>query len=92
MGMFTIFAMGYVVGARTGKSELSDLARSAQAVYRSDEFGELVQVTRSHLGHMLRELADIADGAAPAAVGAEDEDLVARVRSLFSPSFSPSEG
>ena len=81
MGMFMVFALGYFMGARKGKKEFDDLARSLTALRQSEEFADLVMALRSHISHTLRELAVMVDGGESPSDG--EEDLVAHVKSLF---------
>jgi hypothetical protein len=81
MAMFVVFALGYFIGARNGKKEFDDLARSLTALRQSEEFADLVMAARSHISHTLHELAVMVDGGDSPADG--DQDLVAHVKSLF---------
>ncbi len=80
MGVFVALAVGYVVGARTGSKDLDEVGKALKALSASDEFADVVSAVRSHLGHTLRELAGVIEGA-PKEL--ETGDLVERVRHLF---------
>ena len=80
MGVFIALAVGYVVGARTGSKDLDQVGKALKALSASEEFADVVSAVRSHLGHTLRELAGMVEGA-PKQI--ESGDLVERVRQLF---------
>jgi hypothetical protein len=80
MGIFVGLAIGYVVGARAGSKDLDQVARTLKALSASEEFADVVSAVRTHVGHTLRELAGMIEGA-PAET--ETGDLVDRVRHLF---------
>jgi hypothetical protein len=80
MGVFVALAVGYVVGARTGSKDLDQVTRALKALSASEEFADVVSAVRSHVGHTLRELAGMIEGA-PDEPNAND--LVDRVRHLF---------
>ena len=80
MGVFIALAVGYVVGARTGSKDLDQVGKALKALSASEEFADVVSAVRSHLGHTLRELAGMVEGA-PQQL--ETGDLVERVRQLF---------
>ena len=63
MGVFVALAVGYVIGARTGSKDLDQVAKALKALSASDEFADVVSAVRSHLGHTLRELAGVIEGA-----------------------------
>jgi hypothetical protein len=69
-----------VVGARTGSKDLDQVGKALKALSASEEFADVVSAVRSHLGHTLRELAGMVEGA-PHEI--ETGDLVERVRHLF---------
>ncbi len=82
------FAAGYVLGARAEKEDFNDLVQALRAVRDSDEVRDLVITTRAHVGHVLREMADVVESSrgatsdratASSVLGAE---LVERVRRL----------
>ena len=85
-------ASGYVLGARADKEDFDDVVQALRAVLDSEEVHDLVVTVRGHLGHALRNLADIVEQAtsvratATSVVGA---DLVDRVRRLVGESVSP---
>jgi hypothetical protein len=81
VGTLAVFAIGYVIGARTGRKEWDDLAKSLKALWASEEFGDVVIAARSHLSHTLRELAEMLDRRDTPDI--EDQDLVAHVRTLL---------
>lgn len=80
MGVLVALAVGYVVGARAGSKDLDQVTQALKALTASEEFADVVTAVRSHVGHTLRELADMIEGA-PDQV--ETADLVERVRHLF---------
>ena len=80
MGVLVALAVGYVIGARTGSKDLDQVAKALKALSASEEFADVVSAVRSHLGHTLRELAGMVEGA-PHEI--ETGDLVERVRQLF---------
>ena len=80
MGVFIALAVGYVVGARAGSKDLDEVGKALKALSASEEFADVVSAVRSHLGHTLRELAGMVEGA-PKQL--ETGDLVERVRHLF---------
>jgi hypothetical protein len=80
MGIFVALAVGYVVGAHTGSKDLDQVGKALKALSASEEFADVVSAVRSHLGHTLRELAGMVEGA-PREL--ETADLVERVRYLF---------
>ena len=92
LGALVAFAAGYVLAARSDREELDAVTSAFWDVVRSEEVADLVAAARSHLGHTLRELAAIVDGAGSrrgAPVGRPDDgegegdgDLVERVRRL----------
>ena len=64
MGVFVGLAVGYVVGAKTGSKDLDQVVKSLRALRESDEFADVVSAVRSHVGHTLREVANMLDGPA----------------------------
>ena len=80
MGVFVALAVGYFVGARAGSKDLDQVTRALKALSASEEFADVVSAVRSHVGHTLRELAAMIEGA-PDEPNAHD--LVDRVRHLF---------
>jgi hypothetical protein len=80
MGLLVAFAAGCFIGARAASEDFGDVAESFRAVRDSEEFHDLVAAFRSHAGQTLRRLAEMVETSAPATK--DDEDLVARVRSL----------
>jgi hypothetical protein len=86
MGYLIAMVLGYLLGARTGK-DMDHLSTSIKALRESDEFADVVSAARSHVGHTLRGLASMVDGAeAPGRAESDDQpqgDLVDRVRHIF---------
>lgn len=80
MGMLVALAIGYVIGAKTGSKDLDQLTQSLKALRESDEFADVVAAARSHLGHTLRELANMIEGDSETSL--DTGDLVDRVRHL----------
>jgi hypothetical protein len=80
MGVFVALAVGYFVGARAGSKDLDQVTQALKALSASEEFADVVSAVRSHVGHTLRELAVMIEGA-PDEPNAND--LVDRVRHLF---------
>lgn len=81
MGIFVAFAVGYVLGARTGSRDLDQLREAIAALRESDEFADLVSAARSHASHTLHEIANMVErGDTP---DIDTDDLVGRVRQLF---------
>ena len=89
-------AAGYVLGARADKEDFDDVVQALRAVLDSEEVHDLVVTVRGHVGHALRNLADIVEqhqaaatsvrATATSVVGA---DLVDRVRRLVGEPVSP---
>jgi hypothetical protein len=73
-------AVGYVIGAKTGRKELEQLNRSIVALLGTDEFAGVVSSARSQVGSSLRELASMVDGQGD--LTEAGGDLVAKVRNL----------
>lgn len=83
-------AAGYVLGARTEKEDFDDVAQALRAVLDSEEVHDLMVTVRGHVGHVLRNLADIVEqhqetstsvrATATSVIGA---DLVDRVRRII---------
>jgi hypothetical protein len=84
MGKLAALAVGYVIGARSGGKDLDQLLGSLRALRETEEFADVVSAVRSQVGHTLRGLATMVDGA-PTERRAQHEpaDLVDRVRSIF---------
>ena len=80
MGMLVALAVGYVLGARAGSKDLDQLLESFRKLRATDEFTEVAAAERAHLGHTLREAANMLDGGAAVPVGTGD--LVDQVRHL----------
>jgi hypothetical protein len=79
MNVFVALAIGYVLGAKSGSKDLDKLGQAVKALSQTDEFAEVVSVSRAHVAGMLRQLAAIVDGGHPVP---ETGDLVSRVRRL----------
>lgn len=80
-------AVGYVIGAKTGRKELEQLNRSIAALLGTDEFADVVSSARSQVSSSLRELASMVDGQGDLTEAGGDlteagGDLVAKVRNL----------
>ncbi len=80
MVAFLALLVGYVIGAKAGSKDLDQVAGSLKRLGQSEEFAEVVTAMRSHLGHTMRELANVVDGTADSSEDAGD--LVDRVRHL----------
>lgn len=84
MGILLAFAAGWLAGARTGKSDFGELNKSLRALIGTDEFSDVVVAARSHIGHALRNFAEVIDPDEIAKLAdVTEHDLVARVQSLF---------
>ena len=81
MVAFVALVVGYVIGAQAGSKDLDKVVASLNALRQTEEFSDVVSAVRSHVGHTLRELANMVDGEGEPA--AETGDLVDRVRHLF---------
>lgn len=87
MGILLAFAVGYVVGARSGERGYRELLDSMQAVRSSEEFQSFLAALRSHLGHTLGDLAArLGDAEQPLTV----DDAINRVRQLINSATAPS--
>jgi hypothetical protein len=82
MSMLAGLAVGWVMGNRASREHVDDIVRSLKALTGTDEFADVVRAVRAHLGHTLRDLADVVEGARPA-VAPAGSDLVDQVRELF---------
>jgi hypothetical protein len=73
-------AVGYLLGARSGRSDLDRLSRALKALYATDEFADVVTAARAQVGTTLHEVAAIIEGdrRGPEETG----DLIAHVRNL----------
>jgi len=56
------FAVGYVVGAQSGKEGLQRLVASWQAIQKSEEFAALLDTSRQVLGGALRQAFETGTG------------------------------
>jgi hypothetical protein len=84
MGVVAGLAVGWWVGSRAGRGHVDEIVRSLKALAGTDEFADVVWAVRAQVGHTLRELADVVEGARPA-VAPAGTDLVDQVRDLFAP-------
>jgi hypothetical protein len=57
MGILLAFAVGYVVGARGGERGYQDVVAALRELRDSEEFSNLVDALRSHVGGTLEEVA-----------------------------------
>jgi hypothetical protein len=80
MKLLAALAVGYWVGAKTGRRDLNQLTTSLKALYDTDEFADVVTAARVQVGATLRDLAAIVDG--DQKVADVSGDLVAKVRHL----------
>jgi hypothetical protein len=80
MKFFFALIASYVIGARTGGKDFDRMTQSLKALYKTDEFAEVVDAARSQAGSVLRDLASMVEshGNVPEVEG----DLVARVSHL----------
>ena len=79
MGVLLAFAVGYVLGARSGAGGLDEIVTSLKDIRDSEEFAAMVHALRSHAGHVLREAAEL--------VGVETQtmtmnDVLERMRAM----------
>ena len=81
MGILLAFAVGWVMGSRGGREGFEDVVQAVQDVAESEEFHALLDATRSHAGHVLREVAAQLTGEAQELPGVDD--LLARVKSMM---------
>jgi hypothetical protein len=77
------FAAGWAIGAQSRVEDTNEVLRSLKAVRDSEEFRDLLDAVRSHVGHSLRSLADLVDRAGEGRA-VDTDDLVERVRTLIS--------
>lgn len=82
MGVLLAWAMGYVVGARSGVHDFDDVVRAFKELRESDEARDLWSVVRSHLAHALRSAAEMLEEADPPGVEMAN-DLVERVKLMI---------
>ena len=83
MVAFISLLVGYVIGAKAGSKDLDQVAHALRALSASEEFADLVEAVRSHVGHTLRELGGMIEGTSDAMGTPDADDLVDRVRHLF---------
>ena len=89
MGIVLAFAVGYLVGANTGKEGYQEVVDALKAVRDSDEFHGLAGAVRSHLGASLRQLADIVEDQ-QRLEGSSPARLLDRVRTIMArPPIAP---
>ncbi len=82
MGVLLAWALGYVVGARSGVHDFDDVARALKELRESDEARDLWSVVRSHAAHALRSAAEMLEQPEPP--GAQmATDLVERVKLMM---------
>jgi len=84
MKVLLALAVGYLLGTKTGGAELERLEQAVKSLYDTDELAEVVTATRSHVAHVLRELASVTEGDAPKASSAS-RSMMAQVRQLIGP-------
>jgi len=73
-------AIGYVIGAKTGGEDLGQLTQSLKVLCGTDEFADVIEAARAHVGGTLRAMATMIDGDQGSCEGSGD--LVAQVRHL----------
>ena len=81
MGILLAFAFGWVVGARGGQRGYDEVVDAVRAVLESEEFHGLLEATKSHVGHVMREV-----GAQLSGEGDElptVDDVLGRVRAMM---------
>lgn len=83
MKVLVALAVGYVVGAHSGRRDLDQVVASVKALRESDELADVVAAVRSHVSHTLRGLADSLERPASGGPQAADGDLVERVRGII---------
>jgi hypothetical protein len=89
VGVVLAFAVGYLVGANTGKESYDEVVDALKAVRDSDEFRGLVGAVRGHLGASLRQLAGIIEDQ-PGPEDSPSTRLLERVRTIMArPPISP---
>jgi hypothetical protein len=69
MGYIFAMVVGYLIGARARSEDLDRLSDTVRAVRESGELADLMAAARSHVGHTLRELADVVEGSGDRAGG-----------------------
>ena len=61
MGIALAFAIGYLVGANTGREGYQEVVDSLAAVRDSEEFKGLLSAVRTHLSATLRQWSEVID-------------------------------
>lgn len=82
MGVLLAWAMGYVVGARSGVHDFDDVRRALKELRDSDEARDLWSVIRGHIAHALKSAAALMEQAEPPSVEMAN-DLVERVKLIM---------
>lgn len=82
MGVALAFAVGYLVGANTGRESYDEVIDALKGVRDSDEFRGLVAAVRSHVSATLHQLAEIVDDQQVQGDGSPAR-LLARVRTVM---------
>lgn len=86
MGIVLAFAVGYVVGARSGTRGYDEVVSSLKAVRDSEEFQAFLAAMRSHVSFTLQDLSvRIGDGDQPLTM----QDVLDRVRGLVQQPGAP---
>lgn len=90
MGILLAFAVGYVVGARSGAEGYREVVDSLKAVRDSEEFHAFLRAMRSHASFTLQDLGvRLGDGAdQPLTM----QDVLDRVRGFVQPAEAPRAG
>jgi hypothetical protein len=84
MGILFAWAVGYVVGARSGVRDFDDVVQAVKEVRDSEEVRDLLAVLRSHAAHILHSTAQFLEQApAPDPNPDGQNDLLDRVRRLM---------
>jgi hypothetical protein len=58
MGTLFGFAVGYIIGARSGRDGFEEVVRSIRAIRESEEFAGFVDAMKSHGRHLMREMTN----------------------------------
>ncbi|HUF32461.1 MAG TPA: hypothetical protein VMN58_04535 [Acidimicrobiales bacterium] len=82
MGVLLAWALGYVVGARSGVKDFDDVVEALKELRDSEEARDLWSVIRTHLAHALRSAAETLEAPEPPGVE-EPNDLVDHVKLLM---------
>ena len=78
MDSLLIFVAGYALGAKAGAHGYEEVVKAAKVVRESEEFRSMLRALRSHVGHALREAADLIARPEPVEMG----DVLQRARRL----------